>query len=318
MDLHYSLGGGGLSIHLMTGTAIEVLLLVSIAVVIACLVDDYDITRQCYATRRRCEKGGTPRTCRQLHFCRCPGTGVFFEKPPHGAYPLDRRNEPISTALIPAVERAQFDGIRMLVVDGSVLAGILPVSESAPIVVAKVAHIEQTALGRVQPAQRPIPTAGTLIGRAGHVDVPTRVLPVLWDALYELPQCWQFGHVKDIALQFHPVPARRWIMVITENSSPSATHCASPSGHLSRYALKRRCAWSSRSIHSTALRDCDTVSHCTPLIEWPICFRALAGLEPARVPLGLDSQAVSSSTIRSVSSSVAPLRVIAVTVGVLI
>lgn len=45
-------------------------------------------------------------------------------------------------------------------------------------------------------------------------------------------------------------------------------------------------------------------------------FRALAGLEPARVPLGLDGQAVSPSTIRSVSASVASLRVIVVTVGV--
>ena len=66
--------------------------------------------------------------------------------------PLDRRNEPVRTALMPAVERARFEGIRMLVVDGRMLAGILAVSGRAPIVVAKAAHIGRTALGRVQPA----------------------------------------------------------------------------------------------------------------------------------------------------------------------
>lgn len=45
--------------------------------------------------------------------------------------------------------------------------------------------------------------------------------------------------------------------------------------------------------------------------------RALAGLEPACVPLGLGGQAVSPSITLSVSASVAPSRVIAVTVGVL-
>lgn len=43
---------------------------------------------------------------------------------------------------------------------------------------------------------------------------------------------------------------------------------------------------------------------------------ALAGLEPACVPLGLDGYAVKASMTRSVSSSVAFLSVSAVTVGV--
>lgn len=45
-------------------------------------------------------------------------------------------------------------------------------------------------------------------------------------------------------------------------------------------------------------------------------FRALAGLEPASMLLGLDGQAVSPSITRSVSASVTPLRIIAVTAGV--
>lgn len=95
---------------------------------------------------------------------------------------------------------------------------------------------------------------------------------------------------------------------------PIATHSVVPSGHLSRYALKRRCACPSRLIH---------YAYCSPpmiairlAIVILLKFRALAGLEPARVPLGLDSQAVSPSIIRSVSASVTPFSVIAVTVGV--
>lgn len=46
-------------------------------------------------------------------------------------------------------------------------------------------------------------------------------------------------------------------------------------------------------------------------------FRALAGLEPACVPLGLGNQAVKASITLSVSASVVPSRAMAVMVGVL-
>ena len=64
--------------------------------------------------------------------------------------------------------------------------------------------------------------------------------------------------------------------------------------------------------------DCDSFGRCShaSLMGWPMFFRALAGLEPACVPLGLGSQSVSSAITLSVSASVAPLRTMAVTVGV--
>lgn len=52
-------------------------------------------------------------------------------------------------------------------------------------------------------------------------------------------------------------------------------------------------------------------------MEWLMCLRALAGLEPARVPLGLDGQAVRRLISSSVSVSVASLRVMAFRIGVL-
>lgn len=50
--------------------------------------------------------------------------GVLLEESPHGAYPLDCGNKLTRATLIPAVECAQFYRIRVLVVDGRVLARI--------------------------------------------------------------------------------------------------------------------------------------------------------------------------------------------------
>lgn len=52
-------------------------------------------------------------------------------------------------------------------------------------------------------------------------------------------------------------------------------------------------------------------------MEWLTCLRALAGLEPARVPLGLAGQAVRRLIGSSVSVSVASLLVMAFRLGVL-
>lgn len=52
-------------------------------------------------------------------------------------------------------------------------------------------------------------------------------------------------------------------------------------------------------------------------MKWLMCLRALAGLEPACVPLGLAGQAVRRLISSSVSVSVASLRVMAFRIGVL-
>lgn len=67
-----------------------------------------------------------------------------------------------------------------------------------------------------------------------------------------------------------------------------------------------------------AAHDCDSVWPLSSLLlSWLICLRALAGLEPARVPLGLAGQAVRRLISSSVSVSVASLLVMAFRLGVL-
>lgn len=63
--------------------------------------------------------------------------------------------------------------------------------------------------------------------------------------------------------------------------------------------------------------DSSTIVITALFTEWLTRLRALAGLEPARVPLGLDSQAVRRLISSSVSVSVASLRVMAFRIGVL-
>lgn len=63
--------------------------------------------------------------------------------------------------------------------------------------------------------------------------------------------------------------------------------------------------------------DSSTIVIAALFMEWLTCLRALAGLEPARVPLGLDGQAVRRLISSSVSVFVASLRVMAFRIGVL-
>ena len=108
---------------------------------------------------------------------------MFFEEPPHGAHPLDRRLKPVGTTLIPAVKRTQLDSRRMLVIHRSVLSSVLAMIESAPvIIVGQVAHVESLTLRPVESSQRPIPAACALVGSACYVDVAARVLAVVGDA----------------------------------------------------------------------------------------------------------------------------------------